>query len=130
MIIGTLFWILLFLTILSILWIIWAFNDGSEDAKIYSVICPLLGLGVLGWLLCGGIIPQEIKTQNVLLDIMFNETTVIALNKENKVVFQSSNVSEWNILHDKKVFSFIKTTKLNMYGVECQPVTYQLKLND
>ena len=121
-----LFYLLLGLTISDSICLVIGICRRNEDSILGSVLF-LLFIGCGGWGMLGYLIPQKSESISVSLNILSNETMIIGLDEKNEVVYKSSNVSDWRILSDKESFPFIKTVKINMYGVE-NSVTYELKI--
>ncbi len=118
-----LFIILTVLTIAIITGIITSVIKGSEfwlDLTLWLLIVI-----VFGWGLLGTGIDASSKTSEVVLPLMSNKE-LVAATLSGKVVFESVNVSDYNILSKTNSYTFIKTEDLNMYG-GANTVTYTPK---
>jgi hypothetical protein len=116
MIICTLFWVLVILTLIGIFLVIKGLYDITRDRDVW------LGIGTLiicltflfGWLLIGTVMVQETKTINITANVL-KDSDAAYLSYKGNVIATYNDVASYSYFTNKTNVNMVGKYGLNMY---------------
>lgn len=114
MIFETLFWILISLTIITVL----MFRSNRDVVNAFGTI-GFAFVGVVGWLIIGVEYPVKTKDISIIGRVVLGENIAV-VEKNGKIVYIIEKINEFNkVVHNQDV-KLIEEIGYNMYGFETE----------